>query len=89
MNFDHETNLVFTDFYLGEGSNALKLLDYIKKNKVKCKVIVLSQLQSGAIIEELYTKGAYAFFRKDLQILQKCSDLLFSVIEEVTKTSLN
>lgn len=82
LNFENNTNLLFSDYYLGNGYNARYLLDFVKRRSSDCKVVVISQMQNMQTSVSTFLEGAYEFFRKDDKLLFNCSELAETVIKE-------
>lgn len=82
LNFDNNTNLMFTDYYLGNGYNASYLLSFLKNRSSNCKVVVISQLENIQTALSTILDGAYDFFKKDPYLFHKCRDLTATVITE-------
>ncbi len=82
LNYDNDTSLIFTDYYLGNGYNASYLLEFIKRRSAKCKVVVISQVESVQTALSTLLSGAYDFFRKDANLFLKCRDLAATVITD-------
>src|ERR1700758_1924816 len=43
---DATVDLLFTDYYLNDGYNGKHIMDFIKNKLFKCKVVVVSQVQT-------------------------------------------
>lgn len=85
VNFDTDTTLLFSDFYLGNGYNASYLMELIKQRSSDCKVVIVSQLQNTQTALSTLLNGAYEFFQKDPKLLHKCGELASFVIAENLK----
>lgn len=81
-NFDNETDIVLTDYYLNEGYSALHLLDMIKNRGIDCKVIVLSQVQNITTSICTLLEGAYEFIPKTKSAFGKSWEMIEDIIDQ-------
>ncbi len=81
-NFDNNTTLLFTDYYLRDGYSASHMIDFIKYRCSDCKVVVLSQVQTIQTSICTILQGAYEFIVKDKKTLFQCKDLAETIILE-------
>jgi CheY-like chemotaxis protein len=78
-NLKEDVDIVFSDYYLGNGVTASDVLEQIKNSCIECKFVVLSQTSDEIIIQGLLNKGAFAVLHKDKDSLSKSC----MVIEEI------
>ena len=82
MNFDDDTTLLFTDYYLRNGNSASQVIRFVNNTNSKCKVVVISQIQNMQTAVSTLLEGAIDFIRKDRNTLQQCRDIAEAVINE-------
>lgn len=83
-NIETDTDLVLADFYLGNNFKATQLMEDLQKKNVHSKVVVISQYQTVHTEDMSIMSGAYDFFAKDQELMQKCADLIYSLVEQKT-----
>ncbi len=81
-NFDNETTLLFTDYFLSDGYRAPDVIQFVKAKSSGCKVVVMSQLQNLQTAVVSILEGAYDFFKKDYKLLFRCQDISETIICE-------
>lgn len=81
-NLDASTNVIFSDYFLGNRKTALHLLEEVKTKCMNCKVVVLSGALSISNTTLLLAKGAVDFVFKDKNSLQKSCYILEGIIED-------
>lgn len=87
LNFDNDTILMFTDYYLKDRQSASNIIDFVNSRPSACKIVVISQIQNLQTEFSSLLKGAIDFIKKDKQTFYQCRDIAESVITEkmVTK----
>jgi len=76
---DGQIDLVVTDYRLAPEETGLDLLGYLQRKRPDLPVIVMSGSDEGGLAERAEQAGAYAFFRKPLELpefLQSCQQAL-------------
>ncbi len=73
-------DILFLDYYLDEGMNALAVLDQIDPFKNDIKVAMVSQEQNYFTAQKAISKGAMTFIQKDKSLLLKTSDFVDYVV---------
>ncbi len=70
-NFSPNTQIVFLDFYLGNSTTALDIIDEIKQKNDSCKIVIISKSNHFLASEKTICCGADAFIPKDKEALKK------------------
>lgn len=70
-NLKADINIVFLDYYLGEGVTAIDVMDVIQKKCANCKIVIISQSSNPFTAEKTLSNGAAAFIYKDKDALEK------------------
>lgn len=70
-NLKADINIVFLDYYLGEGVTAIDVMNVIHKKCTDCKIVIISQSSNPSTIERTIDNGAVAFIYKDKDALEK------------------
>ena len=79
--FDTSRLIVFSDYYLEENMNGVKILKSIKLKKADSTVIIMSDSGNSQIAVDAENSGAYCFLPKNLKTPVICSELLFQMID--------
>jgi DNA-binding NtrC family response regulator len=80
QNMDNSIDVLFTDYYLNDGYNATHILQHINDKLLKCKVVVVSQIQNLQTSALTILAGAYEFIKKDRQTFFECNDIAQTII---------
>lgn len=81
-NFDNNTTILFSDYYLGDGHSAPHVIEFVNSRLSSCKVVVVSQIQNLQTSVCTLMQGAYEFIKKDKKALFECRDLAETIILE-------
>ena len=85
-NIHQEPDVILLDYFLDESGHPLKglyLLNTLKDECKKCKVVLMSQQQAMlASVEFLQQGGAYDYIVKDTSSLLKISNLIEDLLEK-------
>lgn len=85
LNLTKDVDILFSDYYLNDGFNALLIIDKLKQEGINCKVIILSRLKSLQTSISPILEGAADFIQKNNQALQRCLNVSEVIIEEKMK----
>jgi response regulator of citrate/malate metabolism len=77
---DSNVDLLFIDYYLGDGYNASHMINLINNKLYKCKIVVVSQIQTMQTCAFTLLAGAYEFIKKDKKTLFECNDIAETII---------
>jgi DNA-binding NtrC family response regulator len=81
-NIDDSVDILFTDYYLSDGYNASHIINFINDKLLKCKIIVVSQIQNLQTSVFTALAGAYEFIKKDKKTLFQCHNIAETIISE-------
>lgn len=79
---DNSIDLLFTDYFLSNGYNASNIIDFVNDKLLRCKVVVVSQIQTLQTSALTILAGAYEFIKKDKKTLYECNDIAATIIAE-------
>jgi hypothetical protein len=79
-NIDNSVDILFTDYYLSNGYNAQHIIDFINNKLLKCKIVVVSQIQNLQTSVVTALAGTYEFIKKDKKTLFECHDIAETII---------
>ena len=82
LNFENDTLLLFTDYYLKNGYCASNIIEFINMRGSECKIIVVSQIQNLQTAICTILEGATDFIKKDKYTLRQCQDIAETIITE-------
>lgn len=82
LNFDNDTVLLFTDYYLRNGYCASHIIEFVNRRQSCCKVVVVSQIQNLQTAVCTLLEGAVDFIKKDRQTLYQCRDIAEVILSE-------
>lgn len=82
LNFDNDTILMFTDYYLKDRHSASNIIDFVNSRPSACKIVVISQIQNLQTEFSTLLKGAIDFIKKDKRTFYQCRDIAESIITE-------
>lgn len=82
LNFDNDTVLLFTDYYLKNGYSASHIIEFVNRRQCNCKIVVVSQIQNLQTAVCTILEGAVDFIKKDKHTLYQCRDIAESIINE-------
>ncbi len=86
-NFDNETTVVISDYYLNDGYSALNMIDLVRTRVSKCKVVVLSQIENMNTATRTLLEGACEFIHKDSKALEKSAYIIEEIIFQNLKNN--
>ena len=81
-NIDNSVDILFTDYYLSDGYNASHIINFINDKLLKCKIIVVSQIQNLQTSVFTALAGACEFIKKDNKTLYECHSIAETIISE-------
>jgi|ERR1700756_1955387 len=81
-NMDNSVDLLFTDYYLNDGHNGSHIMDFIKHRALKCKIVMVSQVQTMQTSFLTSLAGTYEFVKKDEKTLFECNGIAETIIAE-------
>lgn len=87
LNMQQDTDILFSDYYLNDGFNASLLMEEIKQKGFRCKVIILSRLESLQTAITPIMEGAADFIQKNKEALKKCFLISEAIISEKLNTT--
>ena len=89
-NFNPDTDIIITDYYLNECYNAEDVLDLIRKRGAKSKVIVISQIHNIETAICSILDGATEFILKDRKAMEKTRYVIEELItDKLSKTYMS
>jgi response regulator of citrate/malate metabolism len=81
-NLKPNTDIAIIDYYLGESTNGLNILNLIKEKCMNCKVIIISQFRNIKTYYQTLNEGAYHFIFKDKDALAKSGFVIEDIIND-------
>lgn len=81
-NLRKDTDLVFIDYFLGQGVTGGQIIKQIKKICKNCKVIVVSKVRSIQTVVDTVSEGATAFIYKDKNALARACFFVEHIAEK-------
>ncbi|MBA3899596.1 MAG: hypothetical protein H0X62_05180 [Bacteroidetes bacterium] len=82
-NLKEDVNIVFSDYYLGNGTNASDVLKQVKEICGNCQFVVLSQTEDESIVQKLIDNGAFAVLHKDRDALPKSCMIIEDILAKL------
>ncbi|TND07252.1 MAG: response regulator receiver [Bacteroidetes bacterium] len=79
-NLKENTDVVFVDYYLGNGITAIDVLRNIRRKCVNCKVIVISHARNIRTSAITLLEGASEFLFKDAQVFPRSCLILEDIV---------
>lgn len=81
-NLKEDTDIVFMDYYLGDGVTAPEVISWVKRRCDHAKVIVVSQSSNIAVSQKSYSEGAVEFISKSKDSLSRACYIMEEIINE-------
>jgi len=86
-NLKEDIDVVFLDYYLGNGVNGLYIIKQIKKLCKDCKIIIISQSQSLNAGVLTLNEGAHDYIYKDKNALSKSCLIMEEIVNEKLRSN--
>jgi DNA-binding NtrC family response regulator len=79
---DDSVDVLFTDYFLSNGYTASDIIGFVNDKLLRCKVVVVSQIQTLQTSALTVLAGAYEFIKKGKKTLYQCNDIAETIITE-------
>lgn len=88
-NLKLDTDVIFLDYYLGNGITAPKMLKQIKEKCKNCKAIVISQVKELQTTLKSFSLGAVEFIFKDKDAIANSCYILENILADKDNNNRN
>lgn len=72
QSLDHETDLVFIDYYLGDGQTAADIMNQIRKAAPDCEIVIISKARNLDSVQPLWIGAKHFVYKDGGSLIESC-----------------